>query len=270
MGEGPPGRRPHDAAGDRRVEARRAGSDPRAVDVEARARGSEATRPEGVAGVPRREAPARCARELARPSPRGERGEARQRGARHAEGGRRRAAGLRRGLHAARHQLLEAARERLGSIQEVAGWIADNLPQPKTGPARTRRRRRRKRRGPETQTANPPAGGAAVQQPAEAAAAEPAPTAPWRRRAKSRKAETIRQPGSPRHSPSRASAGAGGARRASRPQATADAAATDDAWRERRRAPRRASRSRRNRRRPSAPKTPPSPARACGANVALP
>ena len=48
-------------------------------------------------------------------------------------------------------QLLEAARERLGSIQEVAGWIADNLPQPKTGPARTRRRRRRKRRGPETQ-----------------------------------------------------------------------------------------------------------------------
>jgi superfamily II DNA or RNA helicase len=51
-------------------------------------------------------------------------------------------------------QLLEAARERLGSIQEVAGWIADNLPQPKTGPARTRRRRRRKRRGPETQGAN--------------------------------------------------------------------------------------------------------------------
>ncbi len=62
-------------------------------------------------------------------------------------------------------QLLEAARERLGSIQEVAGWIADNLPQPKQGPARTRRRRRRKRRGPETQPANAPAGGAVVPQP---------------------------------------------------------------------------------------------------------
>src|SRR3954464_11814468 len=47
-------------------------------------------------------------------------------------------------------QLLEAARERLGSIQEVAGWIADSLPQPKTGPSRARRRRRRKKKGPET------------------------------------------------------------------------------------------------------------------------
>jgi ribonuclease E len=45
-------------------------------------------------------------------------------------------------------QLLEAARERLGTIQEVAGWIAESLPQPKTGPARSRRRRRRKKRAP--------------------------------------------------------------------------------------------------------------------------
>jgi hypothetical protein len=58
-------------------------------------------------------------------------------------------------------QLLEAARERLGSIQEVAGWIADNLPQPKTGPPRTRRRRRRKRRGPEGQQAANTPGSAA-------------------------------------------------------------------------------------------------------------
>jgi hypothetical protein len=50
-------------------------------------------------------------------------------------------------------QLLEAARERLGGIQEVAGWIADNLPQPKTGPTRARKRRRRKKKGPEGQTA---------------------------------------------------------------------------------------------------------------------
>jgi hypothetical protein len=43
-------------------------------------------------------------------------------------------------------QLLEAARERLGTIQEVAGWIAESLPQPKTGPTRARRRRRRKKK----------------------------------------------------------------------------------------------------------------------------
>jgi ribonuclease E len=55
-------------------------------------------------------------------------------------------------------QLLDAARERLGEIQEVAGWISDNLPQPKTGPARTRKRRRRKKRpaGAEGQTTTPP------------------------------------------------------------------------------------------------------------------
>jgi hypothetical protein len=55
-------------------------------------------------------------------------------------------------------QLLEAARERLGSINEVAGWISESLPQPKTGPSRTRRRRRRKKKpaegtAPETQNA---------------------------------------------------------------------------------------------------------------------
>jgi hypothetical protein len=43
-------------------------------------------------------------------------------------------------------QLLEAARERLGTINEVAGWISESLPQPKTGPSRTRRRRRRKKK----------------------------------------------------------------------------------------------------------------------------
>jgi ribonuclease E len=65
-------------------------------------------------------------------------------------------------------QLLEAARERLGAIQEVAGWIADNLPQPKTGPTRARKRRRRKKKVPEAQagqaavtaTETPPADGA--------------------------------------------------------------------------------------------------------------
>src|SRR5438067_8599772 len=42
--------------------------------------------------------------------------------------------------------LPEAARERLGSINEVAGRIAENPPQPKTGPAPTRKRRRRKKK----------------------------------------------------------------------------------------------------------------------------
>jgi ribonuclease E len=46
-------------------------------------------------------------------------------------------------------KVIEAARERLGTINEVAGWIAENLPQPKTGPSRTRRRRRRKKKGAE-------------------------------------------------------------------------------------------------------------------------
>jgi hypothetical protein len=81
-------------------------------------------------------------------------------------------------------QLLEAARERLGGIQEVAGWIADNLPQPKTGPTRARKRRRRKKKGPEAQ-----AGQAAVtttEAPAPADA-EGSPAPPKKRRRRRRK-----------------------------------------------------------------------------------
>ncbi len=48
-------------------------------------------------------------------------------------------------------KLLDEAREQLGSIEEIAGALADDLPAPKTGPTRTRRRRRRKKRnGAET------------------------------------------------------------------------------------------------------------------------
>jgi hypothetical protein len=77
-------------------------------------------------------------------------------------------------------QLLEAARERLGGIQEVAGWIAENLPQPKTGPTRTRKRRRRKKKGPEGQatTAAPNA---------DAAEGTEKPAAPKKRRRRRRK-----------------------------------------------------------------------------------
>jgi superfamily II DNA or RNA helicase len=87
-------------------------------------------------------------------------------------------------------QLLEAARERLGTIQEVAGWIAENLPQPKTGPSRARRRRRRKKKtgteaaGGATQaatTTGPPAEGTTEGQP---------PPAKKRRRRRRKPAES--------------------------------------------------------------------------------
>src|SRR5215211_6734499 len=45
------------------------------------------------------------------------------------------------------NQLIDAARERLGTIHEIAAALADDLPAPKTGPARSRRRRRRKKKG---------------------------------------------------------------------------------------------------------------------------
>jgi superfamily II DNA or RNA helicase len=89
-------------------------------------------------------------------------------------------------------QLLEAARERLGSINEVAGWIADNLPQPKTGPSRTRRRRRRKKKGPETAVAAAtPEAGAETAAPADETGETPAETPPpkMRRRRRRKPAE---------------------------------------------------------------------------------
>ncbi|HEV2590446.1 MAG TPA: DEAD/DEAH box helicase family protein [Gaiellaceae bacterium] len=72
-------------------------------------------------------------------------------------------------------QLLEAARERLGTINEVAGWIAESLPQPKTGPSRSRRRKRRKKKPNETGAATPETQGG--ESPSEGA-----PTPPKRRR----------------------------------------------------------------------------------------
>ena len=45
--------------------------------------------------------------------------------------------------------LLDDARERLGSINEIAAALTDDLPAPKTGPSRSRRRRRRKRKNGE-------------------------------------------------------------------------------------------------------------------------
>jgi len=54
-------------------------------------------------------------------------------------------------------QLIEAARERLGTLQEVAGALAENLPQPKLSSGRSRRRKRRKRRKKSAETGAPEA-----------------------------------------------------------------------------------------------------------------
>jgi len=48
-------------------------------------------------------------------------------------------------------QLIDAARERLGTAHEVAGALAENLPQPKLSSGRSRRRKRRKRKKSGTQ-----------------------------------------------------------------------------------------------------------------------
>jgi hypothetical protein len=78
-------------------------------------------------------------------------------------------------------QLLEAARERLGTINEVAGWIAESLPAPKTGPARSRRRRRRKKPGAAQAT---PQTTAATTEPTADGAEKPAAPKKRRRRRK--------------------------------------------------------------------------------------
>jgi superfamily II DNA or RNA helicase len=90
-------------------------------------------------------------------------------------------------------QLLEAARERLGSINEVAGWIAESLPQPKTGPSRTRRRRRRKKKPTDGTTPETQAGSA---EPQTDGAAEEAP-APKKRRRRRKKPPAEGQPDVP-------------------------------------------------------------------------
>ncbi|HZQ81635.1 MAG TPA: DEAD/DEAH box helicase family protein [Gaiellaceae bacterium] len=84
-------------------------------------------------------------------------------------------------------QLLEAARERLGSINEVAGWIAENLPQPKTGPSRTRRRRRRKKKGPEVAATTTEATGTETAEGETPPAESEEAAAPKKRRRRRRK-----------------------------------------------------------------------------------
>jgi ribonuclease E len=49
------------------------------------------------------------------------------------------------------NNLIDAGRERLGSLSDIAYALAENLPQPKARPSRSRRRRRRKKKQPAQQ-----------------------------------------------------------------------------------------------------------------------
>ncbi len=80
------------------------------------------------------------------------------------------------GYTARAQRLIEDAKEKLGTTQEIAAALAENLPAPKTQPARSRRRRRKKKNGAEPQHAAPIDAGEA------ATATEVAPPRKRRRR----------------------------------------------------------------------------------------
>jgi superfamily II DNA or RNA helicase len=90
-------------------------------------------------------------------------------------------------------KLIEEARERLGTIQEIAGALADDLPAPKTGPSRSRRRRRRKKKGQANGDAE--ATGVENGDGAEATSAEATPAVPKRRRRRRRPTGEADTPG---------------------------------------------------------------------------
>jgi hypothetical protein len=96
------------------------------------------------------------------------------------------------------NQLLDAAREKLGTIQEIAAALAENLPQPKLQPTR-KRRRKRKRKGPDGQAQAQPQQGQNGGEPkakAEQVQDGDAPAAPKKRRRRRRKPAAARE-GSP-------------------------------------------------------------------------
>jgi hypothetical protein len=84
-------------------------------------------------------------------------------------------------------RMLDEARERLGTIEEIAGALAENLPQPKTGPSRSRRRRRKKKKSAQPVAAEQQAAPETTATPAEEAVetvpdSEPDEPKPKRRR----------------------------------------------------------------------------------------
>jgi superfamily II DNA or RNA helicase len=105
------------------------------------------------------------------------------------------------------NQLIDAAREQLGTIQEVAAALAENLPAPKQSPGRSRRRRRRKKKpqvqGAEAQAANgaeppvepSPEGESGEAEPAPDGTVETATDGAKPRRRRRRKARTPDEPG---------------------------------------------------------------------------
>src|SRR5205823_5766820 len=92
------------------------------------------------------------------------------------------------------NQLLDAAREKIGTIEAIAAALAENLPQPKVQPSRRRRRKRKRKpavvQGPPVQA--PQNGDDPTAQNAQQAVpegAEPA-AAPKKRRRRRRKPAT--------------------------------------------------------------------------------
>jgi ribonuclease E len=86
-------------------------------------------------------------------------------------------------------KLLEAAREELGTVEEIAAALAVDLPAPKSGPTRARRRRRRKKKGEGAPTDAAPAGqgGTAATPTAEPGSNGDGPPVDPRRRRRRRK-----------------------------------------------------------------------------------
>jgi ribonuclease E len=114
-------------------------------------------------------------------------------------------------------QLIEAARDRLGSIGEVAGALAENLPPPKLTSGRSRRRkRRRKKKQQDTQAvAQTQAGADGTQAEAERGQAEPATEQAPDENGAAPKRRRRRRPSSP--------SADGGQSQAAEPAPTADA-----------------------------------------------
>jgi superfamily II DNA or RNA helicase len=95
-------------------------------------------------------------------------------------------------------KLLDEAREQLGTIEEIAAALADDLPAPKTGPSRSRRRRRRKKKngnGNGEAAATPTEGAESTLETPEPTANGDGPAEPQKRRRRRRKpAQTAAEP----------------------------------------------------------------------------
>jgi ribonuclease E len=83
-------------------------------------------------------------------------------------------------------KLIDEAREKLGSVQEIAFALAENLPAPKQQPGKSRRRRRRKRKKdqPHVEAAAKEAGAADVSENGSGPSEQPSSSKPRRRRRK--------------------------------------------------------------------------------------